>query len=402
MLWTVDQGKAASIAGISDQGLRGRLRQLLKLLGLRGTGTKDVLALPKGAPATLSVLGFVFEEPLTSQVLRVLRVLRDFRAAANQSAGQGGQIPGPASLPDAYAVLGIDPGAAAPDIKRRYMRLSLLIHPDKCQHKEAHAAFQAVTIAAKTLQDGGLRLALDAEREDAELRRRAIEAVQQQERERQWRVARGEEPAGPAIVMPGSQAGSQRESWMTELPPELGSAFGSAMMQQVSQRAFARFGKKARDADGWTDTPQQCEARAQGALQQGAAGPLLLTGVKRAGPQGPGGGGPSAAEAGLLDAFNAQTRKKTLLEEHLELQAKVPAKQAKLQTATPSAPGAAASTAQAGSGGPAWAGKHGWRPFDKDKDLVLQPKALDPAALLKNQGSLSTKFATSGSTRHFL
>ncbi|GFH32159.1 J domain-containing protein, partial [Haematococcus lacustris] len=165
-------------------------------------------------------------------VLRVLRVLRDFRAAANQSAGQGGQIPGPASLPDAYAVLGIDPGAAAPDIKRRYMRLSLLIHPDKCQHKEAHAAFQAVTIAAKTLQDGGLRLALDAEREDAELRRRAIEAVQQQERERQWRVARGEEPAGPAIVMPGSQAGSQRESWMTELPPELGSAFGSAMMQQ--------------------------------------------------------------------------------------------------------------------------------------------------------------------------
>ncbi|GFH24944.1 J domain-containing protein [Haematococcus lacustris] len=57
MLWTVDQGKAASIAGISDQGLRGRLRQLLKLLGLRGTGIKDVLALPKGVPATLSVLG---------------------------------------------------------------------------------------------------------------------------------------------------------------------------------------------------------------------------------------------------------------------------------------------------------------------------------------------------------
>ncbi|GFH24946.1 hypothetical protein HaLaN_22827 [Haematococcus lacustris] len=60
----------------------------------------------------------------------------------------------------------------------------------------------------------------------------------------------------------------------------------------VSQRAFARFGKKARDADGWTDTPQQREARAQGALQQGASGPLLLTGKR---PQGGGGAATGAA-----------------------------------------------------------------------------------------------------------
>ncbi len=37
-------------------------------------------------------------------------------------------------------------------MKKRYWRLSLLIHPDKCDHPQAHDAFQAVTAAAKELQ----------------------------------------------------------------------------------------------------------------------------------------------------------------------------------------------------------------------------------------------------------
>ena len=37
-------------------------------------------------------------------------------------------------------------------MKKRYWRLSLLIHPDKCDHPKAHDAFQAVTGAAKELQ----------------------------------------------------------------------------------------------------------------------------------------------------------------------------------------------------------------------------------------------------------
>ena len=41
---------------------------------------------------------------------------------------------------------------AAGDIKKRYWRLSLLIHPDKCDHAQALEAFQAVTRAAKELQ----------------------------------------------------------------------------------------------------------------------------------------------------------------------------------------------------------------------------------------------------------
>jgi hypothetical protein len=47
------------------------------------------------------------------------------------------------------------PRLPAGEVKKRYWRLSLLIHPDKCSHPRAHDAFQAVTAAAKELQVGG-------------------------------------------------------------------------------------------------------------------------------------------------------------------------------------------------------------------------------------------------------
>ena len=53
---------------------------------------------------------------------------------------------------DAYDVLGVAPDAGAADVKKRYWRLSLLVHPDKCGHARANNAFQAVSTAAKELQ----------------------------------------------------------------------------------------------------------------------------------------------------------------------------------------------------------------------------------------------------------
>lgn len=71
-----------------------------------------------------------------------MRVLRDARNAAESAAAALGPLaPKPADpanqavQADAYDVLGVAHDAAAPDIKKRYMRLSLLIHPDKCTHK---------------------------------------------------------------------------------------------------------------------------------------------------------------------------------------------------------------------------------------------------------------------------
>lgn len=48
------------------------------------------------------------------------------------------------------------------EVKKKYWKLSLLIHPDKCEHPKAQAAFAAVNEAAKTLQDEAGRRQLDA------------------------------------------------------------------------------------------------------------------------------------------------------------------------------------------------------------------------------------------------
>jgi hypothetical protein len=85
-----------------------------------------------------------------------------------------------------------------------------------------------------------------------------------QERERQWRVARGEEAPGP-----GPAGGPQlRETWMTELPPEKRAV--ALQPSQVSQTAFSRTAIRGRgDTREWTDTP---EARAARHMQVRAAG----------------------------------------------------------------------------------------------------------------------------------
>jgi hypothetical protein len=74
------------------------------------------------------------------QVARIMRLVRE--AGEGPAAGGGrpvGVAEGGALTPGvklvAYEVLGVAPDASAADIKRRYMRMSLLIHPDKCSHK---------------------------------------------------------------------------------------------------------------------------------------------------------------------------------------------------------------------------------------------------------------------------
>ena len=53
---------------------------------------------------------------------------------------------------DAYAVVGAERDASANEIKKRYWKLSLMIHPDKCDHPKAQDAFNALSQAAKDLQ----------------------------------------------------------------------------------------------------------------------------------------------------------------------------------------------------------------------------------------------------------
>lgn len=159
-------------------------------------------------------------------VVRVMRVLRE--AAANAPASAVGPQAAPAAAAaaaaaDPYAVLDVSASADTGSVRKAYWRLSLLVHPDKCSHPSAHEAFQAVSKAAKLLQDAEARKAHDTAAEDAALRKAALAAAAAAERQAAWATARGEKvPAEVAAQLAAARAAAAgpaaRESWMTDLP----------------------------------------------------------------------------------------------------------------------------------------------------------------------------------------
>ncbi|KAK9803593.1 hypothetical protein WJX72_003080 [[Myrmecia] bisecta] len=300
------------------------------------------------------------------EVVRVLRLLEE-----------GKRTP---EGPDAYAVVGVEPTAKSGEIKKRYWRLSLLIHPDKCPHPRANEAFQAVSKAAKALQDQSRRSAIDRQREDDVLRRHAVAAAEQQERERQWRMVRGEATAED-LAGPVQRGPAARDSWMTDLPVERRPKPPS----QKNQTTFAKNSIQGRgDTSAWTDTPAQRLERLQNGAGQAALPSTLSAADQRR----------ASATAKLVDQYNASSRRRTLVEQHQErLEAEKKAKTKKRKA-----------EGKPDEGSEAWVGNHPWRPFDREKDLGAVPgKPISKEELLKQSGTLSNRFGdTSKTQRHFL
>jgi curved DNA-binding protein CbpA len=343
----------------------------------------------------------------SAEVARVLEVLRQHEqengnAELSAPVGVGAA---PAPLPaDAYLVLGVDPAAAVGEIKKRYWRVSLLIHPDKCDHPNAAVAFQAVATAAQTLQDAAGRASVDKQREEAELRRFTEEYAAQEARERQWRIARGEATAEDLAAMNNhgnkSGGGGGRDSWMTDLPPEK-SARTSVLPPQGHQTAFSARAPQVRgDTSGWTMTPQQRAAAAEagaagvGVLGGPSAGPaLLMAGVSD--------GDADQRAAAAVAAYNSVARGKSLLEQHLAKQQNKKKKK-KTSKEDPTASKKRKKSSKEGEAGEEeeddWDREaHPWRPFDREKDLEIKPSgSRDPKELLKTMKGLSSRFAGSG------
>ena len=61
-------------------------------------------------------------------------------------------------------ILGIDASASSGDIKKRYMRLSLLIHPDKCKCVRACIFMNKRTNLAAVIGTGKAETGLDGSR----------------------------------------------------------------------------------------------------------------------------------------------------------------------------------------------------------------------------------------------
>ncbi|KAK3271614.1 hypothetical protein CYMTET_20056 [Cymbomonas tetramitiformis] len=244
---------------------------------------------------------FVAEDEATTGDNRVQEVLRIINAAAQKV--------------DAYAIMGADPSLKTAEIKKCYWRLSLRVHPDKCDHEQAKEAFDLIHKAHKELQDPVQRRVLDDKREEAEV----LKMVRKQRLEAReaalWRQTRGLPPEeGDEKLLGIGDDGEEEEeegrgTWMTELPPERRPNQGPP--SQTSQTSFAKTAQTGRgDTSGWTGTPAQAKARAAQKYIESYEATLRLEASEAQAK--------AAAEktAKMVDSYNDRQRPKTLLEMH--------------------------------------------------------------------------------------
>lgn len=95
------------------------------------------------------------------------------------------------SGPDAYQVLDVPVTATVPEVRKKFWRISLLVHPDKCPHEGAAAAFDAVKKAAETLMDATSRSDLDERNQKQAEVNLDRQVTAELEKDRLWRVAQG-------------------------------------------------------------------------------------------------------------------------------------------------------------------------------------------------------------------
>ncbi|KAK9705221.1 hypothetical protein RND81_07G041800 [Saponaria officinalis] len=132
-----------------------------------------------------------------------------------------------------YDIVGVNHKMAAKNLKKRYWKLSLMVHPDKCTHPQAHQAFIKLNKAFKDLQHPDKRKALDdkimkkeeEEEMKAELRSMCEAAF--------WRRSQGLSMEGDDVLLAelDMKEPSKRDEWMTSLPPER--KFCSQLLQSV-------------------------------------------------------------------------------------------------------------------------------------------------------------------------
>ncbi|KAJ1424910.1 hypothetical protein SESBI_11304 [Sesbania bispinosa] len=274
-----------------------------------------------------------------------------------------------------YDVVGVNHNMSSDNIKKKYWKMSLLVHPDKCSHPQAHQAFIKLNKAFKELQDPEKRKAMDEkiklkqEQEDmkAELKSMREAAL--------WRRSQGISMEGDDELLAQTEVKVEpkRDEWMTTLPPERKP--GGMTMQSTK---FSRGSKEGRgDTSVWTDTPSDRAQKAKmnylEAYNEATALASNEEEKKRAN-----------ADADLVDKYNKAKRSKTLMQKHQEEVGSKSKKKSKQQPDKED-----------------WVGQHPWKPWDREKDLTAGRKSVKLDAESMTQG-LSSRFSSGNFQRNFL
>ncbi|KAL9256787.1 GPALPP motifs-containing protein [Drosera capensis] len=280
-----------------------------------------------------------------------------------------------------YDILGVNHKMSIDNVKKRYWKLSLMVHPDKCSHPQAHQAFVKLNKAFKDLQDPDKRKTLDDKIKKKEEEEEMKIELRSMREAAQWRRSQGISMEGDDILLADIEVkqAPKRDEWMTSLPPERKA--GGVSMQSTT---FSRSGKEGRgDTSAWTDTPSDRAQKAKmNYLEAYNAATALASSEKQKMA--------SNTDADLVDQYNKSKRSKSLVQKHQEEEAERsrPKKKTKHQLRQQTAE-------------EEWVGKHPWKPWDREKDLTAgrQSVKLDPENL--TQG-LTSRFSSGTFQRNFL
>ncbi|GFP81361.1 gpalpp motifs-containing protein 1 [Phtheirospermum japonicum] len=276
-----------------------------------------------------------------------------------------------------YDILGVNNNMAAENMKKRYWKLSLMVHPDKSSHPQAQQAFVKLNKAFKDLQDPNKRKALDDKiklKEEQDAFKAELKAMREAA---QWRRLQGISMEGDDILLAemDAKAAPKRDEWMTTLPPERKPGGGVPMH---STRTFSKTAKEGRgDTSAWTDTPSERAQKAKmnylEAYNEAAALASNEQEKKRPNP-----------DAELVDQYNKAKRSKSLMEKHQESAKSRLKKKSKEARAKEE-----------------WEENHPWKPWDREKDLTAGRQNVKFDNENMAQG-LTSRFSSGNFQRNFL
>ncbi|KAJ8748281.1 hypothetical protein K2173_000853 [Erythroxylum novogranatense] len=403
LLQMIDDGQVVDIKGISEKSLIKHLKKLFVSLNLNESGDKVFLLPPRFRP-TLEVV-----EPLIQAHVESKEQLPDHLIPSQRddmSASRrrmiGPEMPSPKCFQsnklikhklnsgnfEAYPTALIVETEFANEVES-FEEVTRIMGVEKdspydvvgvnqkmsCSNPQAHQAFIKLNKAFKELQDPEKRKVLDDKiklQEEHEQFKVELQAIREAA---EWRRKQGIAMEGDDEILAQMEVNvpPKRDEWITTLPPE--SRPGMAM----HSTKFRKSSKEGRgDTSAWIDTPSDRAQKAKmnylEAYNEATALASNEEGKKR-----------SNADAELVDKYNKAKRSKSLVQKHQEEVSSCSKKKKSKQEPVKEE----------------WSGKHPWKPWDREKDLVAGRQSIKFDADNMDQG-LSSRFSAGSFQRNFL